>query len=85
MVADESCLPFIALLDPNIVKSPADIHDSEILHSLELRGMEDLRQEWQGVPIPNCLGIQVLIVLNWSQPWINVWCIDLFPLLSEEE
>ena len=63
-MADERGFPLVSLLNPNVVVSPAKVYLCEVLQSLEL--VDELQDEWKRVVVPNCMLVQVPVVLNHS-------------------
>ena len=63
--SDEHCFPLVFLPDANIVITPANIKLGEQCRVLHV--IDQLRDEWERIPVANCVGVEILIVLAWLQ------------------
>jgi len=61
----EGHLPLVSRLDVNIIKTPMDIQLGKVFSSTEL-GYE-FGDQWKGVFVLDCHGIECTVVLNQSE------------------
>ena len=62
---DEHCFPLIFLPDANVVITPSNVEFGEQCRVLHV--IDQLRDEGEGISIVNSVGVEILIVLTWSQ------------------
>ena len=58
----ESSLPFVSFLNSDIVVSPPEIDLCKVLRSFEF--IDELRNEWEGVVVPNHVLVQIPVILH---------------------
>ena len=85
LIGDEYSFPFVSFLNPNIVESPMNVNDCEVLGRLEFGILKDFRKERERVTNSNGMCVKVAIVLNRLKPWILIWCISFRHLWCKEE
>ena len=61
LMDDESSFPLVPILDMDVVISPMDIELGENLFPLEF--IDEVRDEWKGVCIADCVFVNIAIVL----------------------
>ena len=61
-MADERGLPFVTFFNPYIIVSPPKVYLCEVLRALEL--VDKLRDEWEGVVVPNHVLVQIPVILH---------------------
>ena len=62
---DERCFPLVFLPDANVVITPSNIKFSEQCRVLHI--IDQLRDEGERIPVANSVGVEISIVLAWSQ------------------
>jgi len=61
-VGSESHLPLVSGLNTDVVETPMDIQLGKVFSSTELG--DELGDEWKGVSVLDCHGIECTIILN---------------------
>ena len=62
---DERCFPLIFLSDADVVITPSNIEFGE--QSRVLHVIDQLWDEGEGIPVVDSVGVEISIVLTWSQ------------------
>ena len=68
VVADEGSFPFVSFFDAYVVVTPPKIYFGEVLRALEF--VNELRDERERIVVPNCVFIQIVIVLYHLLPTV---------------
>ena len=73
-MGDEGCLPLVSISDADIVISPLDIEFGEDLGILHL--INEILDQREGVGIFDSVGVDISVVLAWSEGVGSVLLID---------
>ena len=74
-MGDESGFSLVSVFDTNIVIPPADVKFGENFGSLKF--INEIRDEWKGICISDCVFIDIAVVLTGAETTI--------PFLNKEE
>ena len=61
---NERCFPLVFLPDANVVITPSNIKLGEQCRVFHI--IDQLRDEGEGIPIANSVGVEISIILAWS-------------------